>query len=178
MKIHEQRSSDMQHLADRLKGQRTAMFTLRDSRGQIGGRPLTVLEMDRDGALWALVSKHAMKPHFASGAQPANFAFVDADNGLYVSIAGQAELVDEAERKRELWTAVARPWFSGPDDADLTLLCLSPQRAEVWDGPDSAVVRVLALAASVVAGKEIGLGEHEVVVPAGQSASLPLNVPA
>ena len=175
MKIHEQRSTEMQRLADRLHGQRTAMVTLREARGQLGSRPLTPLEMDSHGALWMLVSRKSMAPLFATGEQPANVAFSDEDKSLFVSISGTARLIDDMARKVVLWTAMARPWFSGADDPDLSLLCITPTEAEVWDGPDSSVVRVLAMAASVAAARPIGLGEHEVVIP---PVSVPHSQPA
>lgn len=178
MKISEQRSTEMQLLADRLQDQRTAMVTLRDARGWLSARPLTPLEMDRDGVLWILVSKQSMGALFAHGAQPANVAFSDEDKSLFVSIAGQARLVDDAERKAALWTVMARPWFSGADDPDLTALAITPDEAEVWDGPDSSVVRVLAMAASVAAAKPIGLGDHEVVVPPVPPFPVPHQQPA
>ena len=44
---------------------------------------------------------------------------------------------------------------------ELTLLKFVPESAEYWDAPHSKMVRMFAMAASVVAGKPIGLGEHE-----------------
>lgn len=165
MKFEEQRSSDMQSLAQRLQDQRTAMVTLRDGAGVLGARPLTALEMDRDGAIWFMVSRQSMAPLFASGQQPVNVSFSDEGKSLFVSIAGSARLNDDMTRKQALWSAMARPWFRGVEDPDLTLLCVQPVTAEIWDGPDSSMVRALALAASVAAGRPIGLGGRESVDP-------------
>jgi len=90
-------------------------------------------------------------------------AFSDEGKSLYVSIAGLARLVDDSARKQALWSTMARPFFSGADDPDLTLLQVNPQDVEVWDGPDSSTVRALAMAASVAAGRPIGLGSKETV---------------
>ena len=49
----------------------------------------------------------------------------------------------------------------GVDDPDLAALRLEPIKAEIWDGPDSTVLRMIAMAASVVVGKPLGLGAHE-----------------
>ncbi len=163
MKFQEQRNSDMQDLATRLQGQRTAMLTLRDPGGLLAARPLTPLEMDAQGALWFMVSRASMAAHFVAGDQAANLAFTDESKSLYVSIAGTARLVDDMSRKVALWTTLARPWFSGAEDPDLVLLCVQPRHAEIWDGPDSAVMRALAMATSVAAGRPIGLGEHAAV---------------
>ena len=174
MKVHHQSHPDMQRLGDRLEGQRIAMLTLREPSGRLDARPLTPLEMDASGAVWMLVSHKSLAPYLGVGAQPAHLAFTDEGKSLYVSIVGSARLVDDAARRQALWTVMARPWFSGADDPDLAVLCVQPESAEVWDGPDSSVMRMLAMAASVAAGKPIGLGEHEVVTAhAGASALRP-----
>lgn len=171
MKIHEPHDRELRGLAEHLKGLRTAMVTLRDGLGRLGARPLTPVEMDAEGALWFMVSRQSMAPLLAPAEQPVNVAFSDEGRSLFVSIAGQARLVDDAARKQALWTAMARPWFSGAEDPDLVLLCVRPMTAEIWDGPDSGVARALAFAASVVAARPIGLGAHEVVRPGTAAAS-------
>ncbi len=174
MKFQEQSSTDMQGLATRLQGQRTAMLTLRDSTGSMSARPLTPLEMDVDGQFWFMVSRHSLAAEFASGDQAVNLAFSDEGKSLYVSIAGSGRLLDDMTRKVALWSAMARPWFSGAEDPDLVLLRVQPHRIELWDGPNSSVMRALALATSVAAGRPIGLGERETLNPAAQPQSTPV----
>jgi general stress protein 26 len=167
MKTHKQASEALTHLADKLKGQRVAMLTLTESGTGLSSRPMTPLEMDAQGAFWMMSSHAVMQPLIGSGV-PANLAFMDHGDGDYVSVAGRAELVDDLVRKQALWTMVGRAWFKGPDDPDLTLVRVTPHQAEIWDGPDNAATRVLALAASVVAGREVGMGTKETIdLPAG-----------
>jgi hypothetical protein len=35
--------------------------------------------------------------------------------------------------------------------------------ADIWNGPQSEVLRLLALSASLVAARPIGLGEHQII---------------
>jgi len=162
MRILPQASPEIQNLAKKLESQHAAMLTLPDEIGTLSCRPMTPQEMDDTGAIWMMVSRKAPWVAHASG-QAANLAFVLPDDGDYVSIAGRAELVEDVERKKALWTVGARPWWSGPDDLDLLLLKLIPSRIEYWDGPNGVVSRTLAMAASVVAGREVGLGDKQVV---------------
>jgi general stress protein 26 len=166
MKVESQQSTAMQELADSLEDQRTAMLTLVEAGGHLGARPLTALEMDGQGSIWFMVSRRSMAAVAARPGTAVNLAFSDSDKSLYVSMAGTALLVDDAARKESLWTGMARPWFSGADDPALSLLCVKPSAIEVWDGPDSSVVRALAMAASVAAGQPVGLGEHKDIKPA------------
>ena len=162
MKCLPQATDALRRLAEKLEPQRVAMFTLADAQG-LSSRPMTPLEMDADGALWMLTSRRAMQGLLGVEGGPANLAFVDAADNDFISLRGHAELVDDAARRQALWTVVARPWFSGPDDPDLVLLRVQPQQAEIWDGPDNAATQVLAMAASVAAGKQIGLGHKETI---------------
>ncbi|MBK1714193.1 pyridoxamine 5'-phosphate oxidase family protein [Rubrivivax gelatinosus] len=161
MKICPQTSEDGRRLAETLEGQRFAMLTLAEG-GELKSRPLTPLEFDEHGRFWFFISQRTMQPLLGVGASEANLAFVDTARSTYVSITGQAEIVDSAERKAALWSAAARPWFpDGEHDPDLTLLRFAPRSAETWDGPHSQVVRLAAMAASVAAARPIGMGEHE-----------------
>jgi Pyridoxamine 5'-phosphate oxidase like len=91
-------------------------------------------------------------------------AFTDADRGTYVSITGQGEVVNDDALIKRLWTPAAKPWFpEGPASPDLCLLKVVPLMAEYWDAPDSKMVRMFAMAASVIAGKPMGMGQHEVL---------------
>lgn len=169
MKTQAQTSAEMTHLAEKLSSHRVAMLTVWGAAGELSSRPMTPLEMDSEGAFWIMTSRKSMAAVVGAAGAPVNLGFVDEDKSDFISVIGQASLVEDASRKAQLWTPAGRPWFDGPDDPDLTLLRIRPQRVELWDGPDSTVVRTLAMAASVIAGHEVGLGHKEVIeVPAGR----------
>lgn len=165
MKFFDQTLPEFINLADHLQGMRTAMLTLRDTECRLISQPMTPLEMDASGAIWLMISRSGRTALHVQANLPAdtvNLAFSDEGNSTYVSVTARAKLSDDPQRKQELWSTMARPWFpDGADDTDLTLLCLEPTQAEIWDSPDSTVVRLLALASSVVSGKPVDLGEHE-----------------
>ena len=174
MKVLPQSSDDMRRLAQHLEGQRTSMLSFSDDHGQITARPMTPLEMDAQGEIWMLASRRAMAPIFVAALRQANLTFSDAERSVFISIAGVARLSDDAQRKAALWSVVARPWFpGGADDPDLVLLALTPQLADIWDGPESDVMRLLALTASLVAARPIGLGEHQIIKAAAAANAQP-----
>jgi general stress protein 26 len=149
MKLKPQCSAALQELAARLEGQRVAMLTLCDSHDRLVSQPMTPQEMDEDGAIWIMLSRGPTAERVGAGGIAANLAFSDERRATYVSITGRAWRVDDAVRKRELWSAVSRPWFpGGAEDPALTLLKLQPEHVQIWDGPSSSVVRALAMAAA------------------------------
>ena len=57
---------------------------------------------------------------------------------------------------------MARPWFpEGVESVHLGLLKIVPREAEYWDAPHSRMVRMVAMVASAVVGRPVGLGTHE-----------------
>ena len=165
MKVVEQKSPELKALADSIQNYRTAMMTMHDAQGQLSSQPMTVIEMDANGCLWMLISHRGHTARMAPqgrGMDTVNLSFSDESHATFTSITARATLSNDQQRKEDLWSVMARPWFpQGTEDPDLAVLKLEPIKAEKWDGPDSTVIRLLAMAASVVMGKPVGLGEHE-----------------
>lgn len=167
MHVESQVNEALRRLAQAVENENVAMLTLHEG-AVLASRPMTPLRMDADGAFWFMTSRVALAPFIdarESDGTAVNLAFCASGDGRYVSVSGRARLVEDARRKQELWTPMARAWFQGPEDADLSLLRVEPLQAEVWQGPGSAVTRLLAQAASTIAGREIGLGEKHTLVP-------------
>ena len=171
MKIQPQAADDLKHLAEMIEGERQAMLTLAEPNGRLSSRPMTPLELDSAGTIWMFTSRKTLAHLFADGHRAVNLSYCNTADSNFVSIEGSGRLVDDRARKEALWSAVARPWFpGGVDDPELVVLAIAIERAELWDSPDSTVVRSIALAASIAAAKPIGLGEHQVVTPPGAGA--------
>ncbi len=180
MKIDTQSQDGLRRVAEKIEGMRVAMLTLRESGASSASdastadarvdddewisRPLTPLLMDNAGCIWFFTSQRTMQPLLGTTGQNANLAFSEEGSATYVSLSGRADLRVDLALQDQLWTAAAKPWFpEGPTDPDLALLKFTARRADLWDGPDSTVLRMAALAASVVASKPVGLGEHQVI---------------
>jgi general stress protein 26 len=165
MKIEEQNSPELRSLAEHIEGSRSAMLTMCDAQGHLSSQPMTVIEMDGQGCLWMLISKSGHTARMAaegSAMDTVNLAFSDESRSTFISVTARATLSHDKQRKEGLWSVMARPWFPlGAEDPDLAALRLEPIKAEIWNGPDSSVLRMIAMAASVVAGKPLGLGDHE-----------------
>jgi general stress protein 26 len=159
MKTADQTSPELTRVCDLLKGMRVVMLTTLDEAGELGCRPMTALEMDATGAIWFFTDARSTK---LAQLRKVNLACADTDSATYLSLSGHGEIVADAQRNKALWSPMAKPWFpDGPDSENLVLLKFVPQTAELWDGPSSKMVRLFALAASIVAGKPVGLGEHD-----------------
>jgi hypothetical protein len=54
-------------------------------------------------------------------------------------------------------------WPGGPEDKNVVMLRLEPQRAELWDGPASSLVAAYEFAKARATGEKPDLGENRKV---------------
>ncbi len=159
MRVDTQNTPQRGQLGKLLEAFAVAMMTSANGHGALVSRPMAALEMDDTGALWFFTQAHSAK---TDQLRRINLSFSDKSASTYVSLSGRGEVNLDRERIERLWTPFARPWFpKGSGSADLALLRFVPQMAEYWDAPHNKMVRLFAMAASVVAGQPVALGTHE-----------------
>lgn len=161
MKTAAQTSEGMQKIVDLIKGIGPGMLTTPDHQGVLTSRPMMPLEVDANGAIWFFTKPSSDKE---APAGKVNLAFADTSDSKYVSISGSSTLIFDRAKVEELWSPAAKPWFpEGKDDPSLALLRVDVDDAEYWDSNASRMVRMLAMAASAVSGKPVGMGENRTV---------------
>jgi general stress protein 26 len=158
MKIEEQTNPDLAHLGKLIAHMSVAMLTIVEADGALACRPMIVLEMDANGALWFFVDLRSEKVEHL---RVANLGFSDSAQGSYVSMSGRGEIDTDRGRIERLWTPLAQPWFpEGPDSSALALLKFVPDAADYWDAPRSKMTRAFGRVASAVLGQPVAMGEH------------------
>ena len=159
MKIKPQKTGELTKLGELIEDMSVAMLTtFNDAEGMLMSRPMSPQEVCEQGAIWFLTDPSSNK---VKHLQVMNLGFSNESDSTYVSISGHGEIVDDRARIESLWTVFAKPWFpDGVDSSNLALLKFVPHSAEYWDAPNSKMVRMLAMAASIVAAKPIGMGDH------------------
>ena len=173
VKTEKQTSPERTHLCQLIQHMTITMLTTVDDSGKLISRPMSPLLLDSSGALWFFTDLRSSK---VKQIDAINLNFIDSSRATYVSLSGSGEIITERSYIDRLWTPFAKPWFpEGPDSNNLALLKFVPDVAEYWDSSHCKMVRMLALAASVVAGKPIAIGEHETIAglstPPRKSAS-------
>ena len=157
MKTQTQIHPELIQLCRLIEEMTIGMITSVDASGALVSRPMAPLEMDSSGIIWFFTDISSGK---VGHLNPANLSFTNESRGTYISISGIGEINTDREHIERLWTAFAKPWFpDGPESVNLALLKFIPNTAEYWDAPHSKMVRMFAMAASVVIGKPL-MGEH------------------
>ncbi len=126
---------------DLIKGIDTAMLTTVTERGLVS-RPMQTQEVEFDGDLWFLTKKDTNKYQELLRNRNVNVAYVDKS---YVSIRGEAELVESPAKIKEFWNIVYEKLLeTTPDDPNLVLIKVKAESAEYWEtGSKTKMVKQL-----------------------------------
>ena len=87
-----------------------------------------------------------------------------SSNDTWISLSGQAQIVDDEAKAKELWNGWVQAWLpQGPSDPSVVLIKVEGDTAEYWDTPGGRIASVLSFAKAKVTGKRYEGGENEVV---------------
>ncbi|MBN9210858.1 MAG: pyridoxamine 5'-phosphate oxidase family protein [Microbacterium sp.] len=151
--------SELDKLNEMLPKFRFAMITTRATGGDLHAHPLTVQERESDGDLWFIVGTHASAVEHIRRDPKVGLSF--SSDGLWLSLAGEAEVVEDLAKLKELWSTSVEAWFpDGPESPGVTLLKVSALSGEYWGSVGGHIATAVALVASKVTG-ERPRGENE-----------------
>ena len=143
---------------------RFAMFTTRHENGHLHSRPMTTQNkgLEADESLWFFMSKSGDPVGDLKADPVVNLVYADPSEDTYVSVSGNAAMIEDAAKKEQLWSKLAEAWFpGGPNDPDLALVQVQIVHASYWDVKESKLVQLYEMAKAVVTGKPpVDLGEH------------------
>ena len=79
-----------------------------------------------------------------------------------MSISGHAEIIDDRDRVKELWSVYDKAFWPDKNDPRIRILRVTPESAEFWEGA-GRVVTAVKLVAAIASGERMNLGENEKV---------------
>ena len=102
-----------------------AMMTTTMSDGMLRSRPMASRLDDEefDGTRWFFTHDQEPKVHEILENPQVNLAYADPSKNDYVSVSGEATLVKDKAKAKELWNPFYKAWFpDGLDDPHLGLI--------------------------------------------------------
>jgi general stress protein 26 len=149
-------------VAELLKGERFGFLTTITMDGRLTSRPMTLQEVEFDGDLWFFVERDSTPVQHITASPEVNVGV--GSGGTWVSLTGDAEVVEDAAKKRDLWNSAVEAWFpQGPDDDSVVLLKVHADSAEYWDSPGGRLATAFSFVKAKVTGERIDAGENEKV---------------
>lgn len=148
-------------IAELVKDIRTAMLTTVEPDGSLVSRPMAVQEVEFDGDLWFFTDVDSRKVAEIGRDTKVNVSF--SSSSAWVSISGNATIVDDTAKAKELWNVVLDAWFpDGPETPGLRLVNVTSETAEYWDTPGK-IATVISFAKAKATGERYSGGENETV---------------
>lgn len=130
MNTTSQNQQAVEQVRELIKGIETAMLTTVSEEGLVS-RPMKTQEVEFDGDLWFLTKKDTDKFHELLHNRQVNVAYAGKS---FVSIRGEAELVDDPGKLKQFWSpAYEKVLDTTPDDPNLILIKVKADAAEYWD---------------------------------------------
>jgi general stress protein 26 len=155
-------TDDTQKVAELLKGERFGFLTTITMDGRLTSRPMTLQEVEFDGDLWFFAERGSTPVEHIAASPEVNVGV--GHGGSWVSLTGDAVVVEDVAKKRELWNSAVEAWFpQGPDDDSVVLIKVQADSAEYWDSPGGRIATLLSFAKAKVTGQRIEGGENEKV---------------
>ncbi|HYW56038.1 MAG TPA: pyridoxamine 5'-phosphate oxidase family protein [Polaromonas sp.] len=148
-----------------IKDIKFGMLTHRHANGMLHSHPLTTQnKSDDEGShLYFFVSRKGELARRLQDDGNVNVSYADPGADTYVSLSGQASIVEDQAKKEALWSPIAKAWFpGGVTDPDLALLEVGLGHAEYWDVDESKMVQLFKMAKAAITGDTPPhLGEHK-----------------
>jgi general stress protein 26 len=130
------------------------MFTTVGDDGGLRSRPVQTTCFEGD-TIWFFTSPVSGKVGEFENDRHVCFAYADPAKNEYVSITGTARLVQDREKKKELFSADVEPFApGGVDDPDLALVAVKVEKAEYWDSPSGKIATLVASAKAFLTGED------------------------
>jgi general stress protein 26 len=124
------KQEEMETLRELIKGVDTAMLTTVTEEGLVS-RPMKTQEIEFDGDLWFFTKKETNKYDEILHEQDVNVAYAGKS---YVSVRGRAEIFEDLDKKKELWSkAYEKIMQTSFDDPTVILIKVKAEAAEYWE---------------------------------------------
>lgn len=156
LKEHGMSTPSRDQLWDLIKDIRFAMFTTRHGQGHLHSRPMTTQNqaLDEDDKLWFFMSRKGDPVADIGTGAEVNVSYSHPGDDRYVSVSGQAGVVEDSVKTNALWSKMNQAWFpGGPSDPDLALVQVTISHAHYWNVKESKVTQLYEMAKAAMTGK-------------------------
>ncbi|MDE3248671.1 MAG: pyridoxamine 5'-phosphate oxidase family protein [Bacteroidota bacterium] len=136
----------------------TCMFCTYDEKGELQARPMAVQQADEEGNLWFLSKKGSEKNQQLMSANKTDLLFGEGKD-KWMCLHGTAVLMYDREKIKELWTPIAKIWFTeGENDPSISVIRFRFKSGYYWDNKHGRMVAIAKMAAAFITGETMDDG--------------------
>ncbi len=139
-------------IAELIKDLRMAMLVTIDERGFPNSRPMATQGEEFSGTVWFFTDRNSPKVRDVANNPSVNVVYMKSADESYLSLVGAAEVDNDRDRMRAMWSPWMKAWFDSAEDPELCLLRVNVEEAEYWDTPGGKVASLISLVKGAVTG--------------------------
>ena len=126
-------TDQLQPVAEALRDIDICMLTTRSDDG-LHNRPMSNnRQVEYDGDTWFFAFRDSRLAREVQADPRIALGYAANDRGIWLAMEADAELVNDADEKRERWFDDLDRWFpNGPEDENVTLIRASATRIRSW----------------------------------------------
>jgi general stress protein 26 len=103
---------------------------------------MSAIAREAENALYFLTDVKGGKDDQIDRDGEVTLIFAKPDSGKFMSVIGQARVLDDRALINDLWSTAAEAWWEGPEDPSIRAIEVTPSQAEFWEGPHGLVATV------------------------------------
>ena len=151
------KDDDVQRVWDLMEKIGFCMLITREGEG-MRARPMSPHMEQIENAIYFLTDANSPKEAEVEQIPLACLAFADSRDMKFVSISGEAKIINDREKIEYLWSTPAKAWWDNPDDPSIRVLSFTPTEAEYWDSPGK-IISYIKMAAAAVTDMRPNMGD-------------------
>ncbi len=146
---------------DMIRNIRVALMVTQDDLGTLRSRPMAAQQDRFEGQLWFFTKAGSSKTDDIKADSSVLLAYADPGSNAYVSVVGEAEIVNDREKIRAMWSEILRIWFpKGADDETIRLIKVDVAGAEYWNSASSTMMLAYGYVKARLTGAAPKVGEN------------------
>ena len=135
------------------------MFTTSLKKLPLSARPMSTVQVDEQGDIWFISKRSSEKNREIAEDGMVQLFYASKGSAEYLSVYGDATIVIDKEKAKEVWTPIAKAWLTdGIDDPELSLIKVTPVDCHYWDTKHNKLISLLKIATAVITGKTMDDG--------------------
>lgn len=142
------------------------MFNTSLSNVPCSTRPMALQEVDENGCIWFFSGANSDKNADIKTDDRVQLIFMNNASSEYLTLSGKAIILIDKNKFEELWTPIAKAWFSGGvDDPNLSLIKFTPDSGHYWDTKNNKFFALAKIAIGALTGTRMDDGVQGNVNP-------------
>lgn len=119
-------------------------------------RPMAVQKIDEEGNFWFLSANDSYKNLQIGQDSRVQLLFQGSAYSDFLSLYGEASILTDKERIKELWNPMLKTWFTqGVDDPRISVIKVKPIDGYYWDNKHGNAVAFLKTAIGAAIGQTL-----------------------